>query len=345
MRNASKLACLGLTAALVACGSSDATAPDSTEGDARQVAANVTTTQIAYRGVSLAGAEFGVDSSGNGPLPGTFGVNYMYPDATYAPGYASPSYFLDKGMNTFRLPFRWERLQPKRNAAFDTAEMARLTTTVNHLTASGATVLLDPHNYARYGTDLIGSAAVPAADFADLWSRLSTAFQGNPRVLFGLMNEPHDMPTEQWVTAANGAIAAIRKAGATNLILVPGNGWTGASSWAQSWYGTANATAMLGIKDPGNNFAFEAHQYLDPDGGGNSPACVSATVGSERLAGFTAWLRANHVKGLIGEFGSGSDPTCLAALDDMLKHIEVNQDVYLGWTYWAGGPGGAPTGW
>gem|GEM_PF-1368037 len=262
----------------------------------------------------------------------------MYPDAAYAQGYTSPSYFLNKGMNTFRLPFRWERLQPKRNAAFDAAEMARLTTTVNHLTASGATVLLDPHNYARYGTDLIGSAAVPAADFADLWSRLSTAFQANPRVIFGLMNEPHDMPTEQWVTAANGAIAAIRKAGASNLILVPGNGWTGASSWTQNWYGTTNATAMLNIKDPGNNFAFEAHQYLDPDGGGNSPTCVSATVGSERLAGFTAWLRANHVRGLIGEFGTGSDPTCLAALDDMLKHVEANQDVYLGWTYWAGGP-------
>ena len=65
----------------------------------------------------------------------------------------------------------------------------------------------------------------------------------------------------------NGAIAAIRKAGASNLILVPGNGWTGASSWTQNWYGTTNATAMLNIKDPGNNFAFEAHQYLDADGG------------------------------------------------------------------------------
>lgn len=293
---------------------------------------------VSYKGVSLAGAEFAVDSSGNGPLPGTFGVHYMYPDASYAQGYTSPGYFLGKGMTTFRLPFRWERLQPKRNAPFDAAEMARLTTTVDHLTAMGATVVLDPHNYARYGADLIGSTAVTHADFVDLWSRLALAFKGNAKVIFGLMNEPHDMPTEQWVDAANAAIIAIRGTAATNLVLVPGNGWTGASSWSDSWYGTPNATAMLAIKDSANNMAFEAHQYLDADGGGGSQHCVSATIGSQRLSGFTSWLRANGKKGFLGEFGASSETTCLSAIDDMLTHVEKNSDVWLGWTYWAGGP-------
>ncbi len=50
---------------------------------------------------------------------------------------------------------------------------------------------------------------------------------GNPKVIFGLMNEPHDLPTENWLTAANVAIAAIRATGATNLITVPGNAFTG----------------------------------------------------------------------------------------------------------------------
>lgn len=305
--------------------------------DAPEVALPVTGT-LAYRGVSLAGAEFGVDAYGSGPLPGAFGVNYMYPDSKYAAGYASPDYFVSKGMTVFRLPFRWERLQPARNAAFDAAELTRLSTTVSDLTAKGVTVILDPHNYARYGTALIGSQAVPNADFADLWSRLATAFKGNKSVLFGLMNEPHDMPTEQWVKAANAAIAAIRATGATQTILVPGNGWTGASSWSQSWYGTPNATAMLGIQDPGNNFAYEAHQYFDPDGSGTNTACVSTTIGAERLKPFTDWLHANGKKGFLGEFGASTDPTCLSAIDGALTHLEQNADVYLGWTYWAGGP-------
>jgi endoglucanase len=320
---------LALGATLVACNGTD----DNANADPESLAS----APLMFKGASLAGAEFGVDPYGVGPLPGTFAVNYMYPDATYATGYTSPDYFLSKGMTTFRLPFRWERLQPTRNAPFNAAELGRLTTTINHLTAKGATVLLDPHNYARYGAALIGSSAVPNADFADLWSRLATTFKSNPHVLFGLMNEPHDMPTEQWASAANAAIAAIRATGAGNLVLVPGNGWTGAESWAQNWYGTPNATVMLTITDPANNFAFEVHQYLD-NSGGTDPVCVSATIGSQRMAGLTTWLRNNGRKAFLGEFGGGSSATCLAAEDDLLKHIETNSDVYLGWTYWAGGP-------
>lgn len=110
------------------------------------------------------------------------------------------------------------------------------------------------------------------------------------------------MPTEQWATAANEAIAAIRQTGAENLILVPGNAWTGAHSWNQSWYGTPNATVMLSIVDPGNNFAFETHQYLDEDSSGQSSTIISETIGQGRLVEFTDWLHANDRRGFLGEF-------------------------------------------
>ncbi len=288
---------------------------------------------IAYRGVNLAGAEFG-----EGSLPGTHGSHYVYPDPRYAGGYTSQDYFIgDQGMSVVRLPFRWERLQPTRRAALEAAELARLTTTVNSITGKGASVILDPHNYARYHGQLIGSG-IPHADFADFWARLAQVFRGNPRVIFGLMNEPHDMPTEQWASAANAAITAIRNAAASNLILVPGNAWTGAHSWSQNWYGTPNATVMLGVTDPGNNYAFEVHQYLDADSSGTSATCVSATIGSQRLQGFTNWLKQHKRRGFLGEFGAGASSTCLAALDDMLAHVHASPDVWLGWTYWAAGP-------
>ncbi len=290
-----------------------------------------------YRGVNLAGADFGINSDGTGSNPGTFGSTYTYPDPAYVSGY-SADYFINKGMTTFRLPFRWERLQRTRGAAFDSAELTRLRTTVNRLTGKGAVVLLDPHNYARYGTALIGSGTVSNADFADFWSRLATEFKSNPNVLFGLMNEPYDLPTEQWVSAANAAITAIRAAGAQNLILVPGNAWTGAHSWTQSWYGTANSVALLSIRDPGNNVAFEVHQYLDSGYSGTSESCVSTTVGSSAMASFTQWLRANGKKGFVGEFAVGNNSTCLSALENMLAYLDSNSDVYLGWTYWAAGP-------
>ena len=76
------------------------------------------------------------------------------------------------------------------------------------------------------------------------------------------MNEPNEMPTELWRDDANAAISAIRATSATNLILVPGNAWTGAHSWNDNWYGTPNAIVMQTIVDPGNNYVIEVHQYL-----------------------------------------------------------------------------------
>ena len=307
---------------------------------AGKVTANITTVTVScttnstgstgaikYRGVNLAGADFGESN-----LPGTFGVDYTYPTN------AEATYFKSKGMNVIRLPFRWERLQPTLNAALDPTELNRLQTFVNQAIAAGHTVVLDPHNYARYKNNIIGASSVTNANFADFWGRLATVYKNNPAVLFGLMNEPSEMSTETWVAAANAAIVAIRNVGANNVILVPGNGWTGAHSWDQNWYGTANAVAMLSIKDSANNIMFEAHQYLDSNSSGNSDICVSPTIGAERLVTFTNWLRTNGKKGFLGEFAGGNNATCNQGIANMLAYMQANADVWAGWTWWAAGP-------
>jgi endoglucanase len=277
-------------------------------------------------GVNLASAEFG-----EGNLPGTYGVHYIYPSDE------ETDYFVGKGMNVIRLPFRWERLQRDQYAELDAEELARLDAFVSHATALDAVVILDPHNYARYYGGVIGDG-VPADAFADFWSRVAAHYAGDALVVFGLMNEPHDMSSETWLADANAAIAAIRAAGAHNLILVPGNHWTGAHSWSADWTDPPNGEVMLGVVDPEDNYVYEVHQYLDADSSGTSEACVSATIGSERVAGFTAWLREHGRRGFLGEFGGARNDTCSAALDDLLDHLDANRDVWAGWTYWAGGP-------
>jgi endoglucanase len=279
-----------------------------------------------FAGVNLSCAEFGDQS-----LPGNFGTDYTYPTQSEV------DYFMGKGMNVFRLPFRWERLQQQANQAFDSAELGRLHGFVDPTTQKGGYVILDPHNYARYFGDLVGDN-VPASAFADFWQRLADEFKADDHVIFGLMNEPHDMQTETWRDDANAAIAAIRGAGATNLIFVPGNAWTGAWTWTQSFYGTANGDAMLSITDPGNHYAFEVHQYLDQDGSGTSGTCVSDTIGAERLADFTAWAKAHGVRAFLGEMGAASNATCDSAVDGLLDALDADPDVWLGWTWWAAGP-------
>lgn len=287
--------------------------------------------QVQYNGVNLAGADFGT-----GNLPGEFGSDYTYPT------HEEVDYFTDKGMNVFRLPFMWERIQNDQNGPLNIAELARIKDFVDYATSKQAKVILDPHNGARYYGEVIGIdgdlGAVPVAAFVDFWTKLALEFKDNSAVIFGLINEPNTMPTELWLEDANAAIAAIRTTGANNLILVPGNAWTGAHSWLDNWYGTPNGTVMQGIVDPGNHYAIEAHQYMDSDSSGTSANCVSTTIGSERLQVFTDWLREHNEIGFLGEFAGGRNATCSAGLDDMLDFIDANADVWLGWTYWAAGP-------
>lgn len=276
--------------------------------------------------MNLASAEFG-----EAFIPGTYGEHYIYPDQS------SVDYFQSKRMNTIRLPFLWERLQPNLNQAFDATEYERLRQFVSEATGKGMYVILDPHNYARYRGNLIGSGQVPVNAFADLWSRLANEYKNNPRVVFGIMNEPHTMQTEAWLTAANAAATAIRNTGATNLILVPGNSWTGAHSWFDTWYGTPNATVMLNFVDPGNNFAFEVHQYFDADHSGRIASCATSN-GAEKLEQFTAWLATHNKKGFLGEFAGGNNATCRQAIESALRHIDNNRNYWIGWTWWAAGP-------
>jgi len=336
------LAALGIVLALTACGGSsdsddapaaaaptqaitDSTPPSTGASGPEATAAAVT--GIKWRGVNLSGAEFTSTA-----LPGKYGYQYVYPSVS------SVDYFKAKGMNLVRLPFLWERLQPTLNGSLDPTELTRLKDFVAGATAKGVSVLIDPHNYARYRGQVIGSSGVPNTAFGDFWSRLAGVFKGNPNVIFGVMNEPFNMATESWVSAANEDIRRIRATGATNTISVPGNAWSGAHSWAANWYGTPNAQAMLQIADSGNNIVYEAHQYLDADSSGTSSTCTSTTIGAQRLATFTAWLRTNGKRGLLGEFAGANNDVCKQALAGMLSYMETNSDVWAGWTYWAAGP-------
>jgi endoglucanase len=275
-------------------------------------------------GVSLAGAEFG-------NMPGQAGKDYFYPSQS------DVNELLLRGVGVFRLPFRWERLQRDLNGPLDPDESARMVSAVEAMTSKGARVIVSPHNFGRYNDKTIGSPEVPSAAFAKFWGELAVLFRDNSLVIFGLMNEPHDMPTEQWRDAANEAIAAIRAVGASNLLLVPGNAWTGGQSWASSEYGTPNAIAMAAVHDPLDNFAYEIHQYFDADYSGTHAVCEHADIGVQALKGVTDWLKSQKRRAFLAEFASTVDATCLQAMDNTLYYVEDHPDAWFGWTYWAAG--------
>ncbi|WP_204165379.1 glycoside hydrolase family 5 protein [Methylobacterium sp. 17Sr1-1] len=281
------------------------------------------------RGVNISGAEFGT-------VPGRYGFDYLYPSAP------TIGRFAGLGMTTMRLPVRWERLQPALRQPLDPEELARLEAAVSAATQGGMRTVIDLHNYAYYGKARIGTEMVTPEAFADVWRRLARHFRGDASVVFGLMNEPHDIPADRWLTAANAAIAAIRETGAKQLVLVPGSGWTGAHSWTADLPTGNNAAIMLGTVDPGDNFAYEVHQYLDADYSGTHAECSRGADALQAVERLTGWLAQNGRRAFLGEIGAPGNRGCADRLGAILRHLNANPQAWIGWTVWAAGDLWAP---
>jgi len=279
-------------------------------------------------GVNLAGAEFGTN------FPGTFGADYTYPTNS------DFDYFANKGLKLIRLPFKWERIQPTMNAALNTAELARLTAAVDYAQTKGIYVVLDLHNYGRrninYSDYIIGSATVPIANIKDCWTRLATAFKNKTNIYgYGIMNEPHDMLNNApWITIAQEIINGIRTADLTTNIIVAGDDWSSGARWATS------STNLKNLTDVSNKLIFEAHIYFDDDHSGAYDQTYAgegayANVGVDRATPFVNWLKANNLKGYVGEYGiPANESQWLTVLSNFLTYLQSN---CVNGTAWAAG--------
>lgn len=274
-------------------------------------------------GVNLAGGEFA-------PSRSRIGYDYIYPPSQ------AIDYYAGKGLRVFRIPFLAARIiQPTLTEGPRlTEDMAILVSAIEHAASRKAYVILDMHDYGRiFIAGLIGRDAGAAEEFAAAWRLIANRVKDYPNVIFGLMNEPYEQTAEEWLIGANAAIAAIRAAGAKQMILVPGSYWSGAHSWVRR----SNATTMSRVIDPAENFAFEVHQYLDRDSSGASSNVVEG-AGATRLEAFTAWARRHKARAFLAEFGWADNPKAHAEGKSLLAHMSANRDVWIGWTYWAGGP-------
>ncbi|KAF7879748.1 uncharacterized protein EAF02_007918 [Botrytis sinoallii] len=302
---------------------------------------------IYYAGVAESGGEFGVYSGtgtvGTG-LPGVFGQDYAFINKS------AIDVYVDKNkVNLFRVAFLLERMCPPATglgATFDEKHYAYYADAINYITKTkSAYAILDPHNYMRYNDpssqpysgSVIGNTTDPkaatTAQFAAFWGELANRFKSNTKVIFGLMNEPHDMPTSLVVANDQAAITAIRKAGAKNLILAPGNSWTGGHAWTEG--SDPSSALMQTLQDPLNNTAMDIHEYLDVDFSGGHSVCASPAP--ELLAPLTAWLKTYNLKAMITEFGGANGTECAPYIKGIVDYMAQNKE-YIGWTAWAAGP-------
>jgi endoglucanase len=274
-----------------------------------------------FTGINQAGAEFGQAN-----LPGQLDKDYTWP-ATSA-----IDTLLATGMNTIRVPTMMERIIPGQlRGTINETYIAGLDKTIAYITGKGAYAILDPHNFGRYYSQVITDVGA----FGAWWTTVAKRYASNNLVIFDTNNEYHDMDNYLVYQLNQAAIDAIRGAGATSqYIFVEGNSWSGAWHWVSS----GTAVDMAKLTDPSNKIVYEMHQYLDTDGSGTNAACVSGTIGRERLVEATAWLKQNGKLAILGETAGGANSQCITALQGMFSYMQENSDVWTGWLWWAGGP-------
>ncbi|KAK0618992.1 glycoside hydrolase family 5 protein [Immersiella caudata] len=303
---------------------------------------------IFYAGVAESGGEFGAWSAtsevGTG-LPGRFGTDYAFISTSGVDAMA------DKHkINLYRVAFLLERMCPLSyglGARFNETHFEHFKESIDYITKKkGAYAILDPHNYMRYNNpssqpfsgSVIGNAsdltAATTAQFGAFWGELAKRFADNEKVIFGLMNEPHDMPSSLNLANLQAAIDGIRKTGAKNLILAPGNAWSGGHYWTKGG-AEANSNWIHKLVDPLKNTAIDIHEYLDEDFSGSHTECTQDPA--KNLAGVTAWLKEHKLKAFITEFGGSNTTACVKMLNDLLDYM-ANNEEYIGWTGWAAGP-------
>lgn len=268
---------------------------------------------LTYPGVNLSGGEFG-------DIGRPLGQGYIYPpDPTFA-------YYASRGMRLVRLPFKIERLQREPFGALVERDVSELRRCVAAAKRAGLLLVLDPHNFGKRD-----GRPMDEADLADFWKRVAGLFRDEAGVAYGLMNEPVAYNPAAWRPIVDRLVTTIRDLGSTQLIMVPGAGWSGAHAWVSD----GNAAAFEDFSD--TNFMFEVHQYLDGNSSGTDPQTYVPGAGEGRLRSFTAWARGRSCRGFLGEFGFAL-PAGRTEASALLAYLAANSDVWKAYAYWAGGP-------
>jgi hypothetical protein len=193
----------------------------------------------------------------------------------------------------------------------DVAYLAHIKQIVAHaLTKPGVYVML-----SLWIDPTFTSVGWPTASTTAAWEVLAAEFRDEPRVLFGLVNEPQSnfsgaQDAQVWA-AMNSTVQAIRNvegAGHKHLIAVQG---TRAWSRVLDYYVTHPITA-----GNGENVIYETHVYDPP---------------SEFAALFENPARTLPV--IIGEFGPASGFMTIANCTELMQRARAAEVPHVAWTF------------
>ncbi|KAJ6444950.1 glycoside hydrolase family 5 [Purpureocillium lavendulum] len=285
-------------------------------------------------GVAIPGIDFGCDINGKCPAKAE-----SIPLAQYGggDGEGQMKHFVeDNNMNIFRLPLTWQFITNGQvDGKLNEKNLAVYNDLMNTCLDTGAYCMIDLHNFGRYDDGIVGQGGPSDDVFAGLWSLLATEYAKQDRVVFGLMNEPHDLDMKLWAGSCQAAVTAIRKAGAKKqMILLPGTNFAS----AETFVSTGSAELLSAITNPDGStdgLLLDLHKYLDINNSGTHVECTTDNV--EGFKTIATWLRKNKRQAMVSETGASMDPTCMVKFCAQNEFIAKNTDVFIGFVGWGAG--------
>ncbi|KAI1789786.1 glycoside hydrolase superfamily [Ganoderma leucocontextum] len=277
-------------------------------------------------GVNTAGYDFSVATDGS--FNGT-GVS---------PPPAQFTHFAGQGANLFRIPFAWQLMTPEVGGPINETWFSTFydTTVQSALSSSPNThVIVDLHNYARWNGQIIAQGGPTNDQFASVWTQLAQKYGSNERIIFGIMNEPHDVPDiATWVDSVQFVVNAVRNAGSKNFLLLPGSSWSSAQAFP-----TEAGPLLVKVTDPlgdTSKLIFDVHKYLDSDNSGTHPDCTTDNV--DVLTTLVSFLQSNgNRQAILSETGGGNTASCETLVANELSFVKNNFPTLVGFTLWAAG--------
>jgi len=289
-----------------------------------------------FAGINISGFDFGCDTTGTCNISGAWPPMLQYYGND---GIGQMQHFVkDDKLNVFRLPTSWQYMtNGVASGALDATNVAIYDQLVQACLATGATCEIDIHNYARWNGQIIGQGGPTNAQFAAFWGALAAKYATTKNIIFGVMNEPHDIPAiTTWGQTVQAAVTAIRNAGATSqMILLPGSDYAS----AQQFISDGSAAALLGVTNPNGTttgLIFDVHKYLDSDNSGTNAECVTNNI-DNAFAPLATYLRTNKRQAFLTETGGGNVASCETYMCQQVAYLNANSDVFLGYIGWAAG--------
>lgn len=327
-----------------------------------------------FSGINLSGFEFSTAPNGS-VLPDLSQADETTPDSDLA----STAAFLNQGANTIRLPIRWEYMQPIQNNSptFDPAGYFNklIIPTLETITSHDYYVILDLHAYMHYATvgNEVAGCGGPDGQCPDgvlvtdpqayvaIWSQIWQAIQNDPKIkadhiLIDIVNEPTDpnnnLTAQEVFAMETAVINKLQIANFPGYFLVEGVSWSGLHSWTSA--GNAAVFTRSNFQQAGvtnlNNVIINVHQYFDANFSGTQDTCQTdlTTTGPNgfNLQDFVNYLQTNQLKGIVTEFGAGTDQTtCAPTMNGFLQYLKTNAYSaskgygFVGFTAWSTGHG------